>query len=312
MNLKAWLLVVFCVMLMPVIFVISPVLLAIAIFLGTMIVKWKFATIKGAVGEMYVNNKLSKLDPKVYRIYHDLYVPNGDGGTAQVDHVVTSPFGIIVIETKHYEGWIFGNERQRYWTQVIYKRKEKLFNPIWQNKGHIRALQDYLEKDDEDDFFSIIAFSQNSTLKFEDNFSSARVTQFPQLLNVMQEWNKPIIDESELEAINKELDNLIIRDSKKKREIKKKHVAAIKNNAEKSKHTGKVIDRKRVSKPSSSGNDSSPQPTSQESSEDSVNPNGTEPKCPKCNATLSLKKGKYGSFYGCSNFPKCRHTEKVS
>ena len=34
--------------------------------------------------------------------------------------------------------------------------------------------------------------------------------------------------------------------------------------------------------------------------------------CPKCGGVLSIKKGKYGEFYGCSNFPKCRFTKKVS
>ena len=26
---------------------------------------------------------------------------------------------------------------------------------------------------------------------------------------------------------------------------------------------------------------------------------------PKCNATTKLKDGRYGSFYGCSNYPHC-------
>lgn len=30
--------------------------------------------------------------------------------------------------------------------------------------------------------------------------------------------------------------------------------------------------------------------------------------CPRCSGKLILKKGKYGKFYGCSNFPKCRYT----
>ncbi|WP_268877755.1 topoisomerase DNA-binding C4 zinc finger domain-containing protein [Priestia abyssalis] len=33
--------------------------------------------------------------------------------------------------------------------------------------------------------------------------------------------------------------------------------------------------------------------------------------CPKCGGELSMRKGKYGSFYGCSNFPKCRYTKQV-
>lgn len=33
--------------------------------------------------------------------------------------------------------------------------------------------------------------------------------------------------------------------------------------------------------------------------------------CPICGGELILRNGKYGPFYGCSNFPECRHTEKI-
>jgi len=32
--------------------------------------------------------------------------------------------------------------------------------------------------------------------------------------------------------------------------------------------------------------------------------------CPKCNGNLILKQGKYGSFIGCSNYPKCKYIKK--
>lgn len=32
--------------------------------------------------------------------------------------------------------------------------------------------------------------------------------------------------------------------------------------------------------------------------------------CPKCGAPLKLKKGKYGSFYGCMNYPKCTYIKR--
>ena len=32
--------------------------------------------------------------------------------------------------------------------------------------------------------------------------------------------------------------------------------------------------------------------------------------CPRCNGSLVLKNGKYGQFYGCSNYPKCNFTLK--
>lgn len=34
-------------------------------------------------------------------------------------------------------------------------------------------------------------------------------------------------------------------------------------------------------------------------------------KCPKCGAELVLKNGRYGDFYGCSNYPKCKYTKKL-
>ncbi|OIO62423.1 DNA topoisomerase I [Candidatus Woesearchaeota archaeon CG1_02_47_18] len=38
---------------------------------------------------------------------------------------------------------------------------------------------------------------------------------------------------------------------------------------------------------------------------------GEERKCPKCSSPLVLRKSIYGSFYGCSKYPKCRHIEKI-
>ena len=33
--------------------------------------------------------------------------------------------------------------------------------------------------------------------------------------------------------------------------------------------------------------------------------------CPKCSKDLILRKSIYGSFYGCSSFPKCRFIQKI-
>ncbi|MFH0874575.1 MAG: DNA topoisomerase I [archaeon] len=39
----------------------------------------------------------------------------------------------------------------------------------------------------------------------------------------------------------------------------------------------------------------------------------TERKCPKCeNGNLVVRNSVYGSFLGCSNYPKCRHIEKIA
>ena len=88
-----------------------------------------------------------------------------DGKTSQIDHVVVSNYGIFVIETKNYKGWILGNEYDDYWTQIIFKRKEKLRNPIKQNFGHIRALEEHLKEFIGVKSISIVVFTTKADLK---------------------------------------------------------------------------------------------------------------------------------------------------
>jgi len=37
----------------------------------------------------------------------------------------------------------------------------------------------------------------------------------------------------------------------------------------------------------------------------------TEKKCPKCGSSIIIRLGKFGKFYACSNFPKCKYTENL-
>lgn len=34
--------------------------------------------------------------------------------------------------------------------------------------------------------------------------------------------------------------------------------------------------------------------------------------CPVCGGTLVRRKGKFGEFYGCKNYPRCTHSEKIT
>lgn len=49
----------------------------------------------------------------------------------------------------------------------------------------------------------------------------------------------------------------------------------------------------------------------QEVSKKDVTEKPTEKKCPKCGAPLLIRLGKFGEFYACSKFPKCRYTESL-
>ena len=57
--------------------------------------------IKGKLGEFAVAThvKLYLKDPE-YRLLNDLTLPDGEGSTTQIDHLLLSPYGLFVIETK--------------------------------------------------------------------------------------------------------------------------------------------------------------------------------------------------------------------
>lgn len=76
--------------------------------------------------------------------------------------------GIFVFESKNYSGWIFGRETQKNWCQTLPKgrdgcHKEYFYNPIMQNRLHIKHLKAFLGE--QILMRSIIVFSDRCTLK---------------------------------------------------------------------------------------------------------------------------------------------------
>lgn len=58
-----------------------------------------------------------------------------------------SRFGIFVVELKDRSGWIFANAYNPVWTAVHFVEKFRFQNPLHQNYGHIKALQEFLGVD---------------------------------------------------------------------------------------------------------------------------------------------------------------------
>ena len=143
------------------------VMLAVCFYLVRFIYRRYKPAIKGALGEALVTQGTFRvLDQQLYRGFSDLYLPRPDGrGTTQLDHAVVSPFGIFVIETKNYAGWIYGSEHQAQWTQTLgWGRKYRFQNPIRQNHLHIKALAQHLSLP-ESKFHSVIFFVGETTFK---------------------------------------------------------------------------------------------------------------------------------------------------
>jgi len=79
----------------------------------------------------------------LYLRHHDVILPSKNG-SAQIDHLVISPFGIFIVETKNLKGWIYGDATQSSWTQVIYRSKHKFQNPLRQTFRQKKVIAEFL------------------------------------------------------------------------------------------------------------------------------------------------------------------------
>ena len=104
------------------------------------------ATEKGTCGESVVHILIGNTIPDVRYVINDLVLRTGEQKSSQIDHVVIQSNGIFVIETKFYSGRIYGSQEQREWTQVLNygKTKNKIYNPLLQNKTHVYHIAQLL------------------------------------------------------------------------------------------------------------------------------------------------------------------------
>jgi hypothetical protein len=122
---------------------------------------------RGTDSERNMVLKLLKSKVPADVIFHDLYLENYKDNYTQIDLVLVTKVGIIVIEVKEYSGWIFGTGNKPKWTQVLAygKNKYNFYNPIFQNKKHIADLKKQHKQLDNIPFYSIVVFYGNCVFK---------------------------------------------------------------------------------------------------------------------------------------------------
>ncbi len=90
------------------------------------------------IGMFRIRRALEARSPDVL---HDFILPGAYGGLVKIDHAILTAGGILCIQTKHYNGIVFGEHDEPQWTNVDGTTRQRFLNPTIQNEGRTRALQ---------------------------------------------------------------------------------------------------------------------------------------------------------------------------
>lgn len=235
--------------------------------------------IKGKVGEGVVNLAAKlRLDPTVYHLIKDVTIPSNKG-TTQIDHVIVSRYGLFVIETKNYTGWIYADAKSRKWTQVIFRQKHRFQNPLHQNHGHVRALSELLDIP-LDKIHGVVCFMGDATFKTaipEGVFLAGRY------VNHIESFQTPVFSPEEVAGMLETIESGRLRRGFKTNRL---HVQQLK-----ARHATYQAPAWAL-------------------------PESSAETCPKCGAEMVLRTAKRGAsagnqFWGCSGYPKCRTIKSI-
>jgi len=227
---------------------------------------------KGKVGEALVNlNNGLRLNGAIYQKMTDVTLRLKDGSTTQIDHIILSPYGIFVIETKNMQGWIFGSEHQKSWTQSIYGKKYPFQNPLLQNYRHVKALEEVLNI--KEGLFSIVTFVGESQFKTS---MPKNVFHGGGYIGYIKNFRRRIFSEDKLFSMGDVLNGKRLE---KSRATNREHL----NSLNQRKKTSFVYKR---------------------------NPEIICRRCSSIMVKRRNKKSQE-SFLGCSSYPRCRHTESM-
>ena len=157
--------------------------------------------VRGARGERRVRNRIaSGLDADEYHQFHDVTLPTPDGST-QIDQIIVSCYGIFVVETKNYKGWIFGDARSKQWTQTLYRKKYRFQNPLRQNYKHVKAVESFLGLKSRF-VHSVIVFVGNSEFR---TTLPANVTHLRGFIPYVRSKSDPLLSERRVASIRQML-----------------------------------------------------------------------------------------------------------
>lgn len=281
--------------------------LMLAGLLAYIIIWWRRgkALRSGRRGERAVAKELGRLKKKDYIVLNDLLLPTSNGKTSQVDHVVVSTRGIFVIETKNHAGRISGSEQAQYWQQHLSSQSRGFYNPVLQNRSHLRAIRRHLPKIDADFFSTMVVFSEawRLDIKADDIIVERRFLPDRHISRTLVPaerirkrwwcpWRKEVVlDEHKMVT---RIDGMVEEIARRPRILSRDAMRGLADKLIAANVTDSAVRRQHTEYAKRTSKD--------------VSVEISKGICPRCGGRLVVRKSERGEFAGCSNYPKCRFT----
>ena len=251
---------------------------------------------KGAYGEYLTYKYLKQYEEKGAKFLFNCYIPKNNDETSEIDVMMIYRSGIYVFESKNYGGWIFGSESSKTWTQTLpngrTSRKERFYNPIMQNRTHVKWLQKQV--DVTDPMHCIVVFSERCEFKkLELTSGDIEVIKRYDLSRTVREIDERVGTRLDEKRIN-EIYEKLYPNTQVSGDVKAAHIENI---------------EKKYKEPH---DDALKKPIFFEK----LSSDESDMICPRCGNKLVLRTSKKGEnagnrFYGCSSYPKCRYIKNL-
>ncbi len=119
-------------------------------------------------------------------------------GMSRIDHVIVSPYGIFVLTVIPEPGKVSGRERNAEWEIKSGRRREILYNPLWENRKWVNALEDHLGPQP---FIPVVVFTQ---AKLKNDFGK-NVIPLSRLPGFIKKYNRSRLFSDKMEEILQKL-----------------------------------------------------------------------------------------------------------
>lgn len=225
----------------------------------------------GENGERTVSSYLADLECDDYQVFNDLLLRDGYY-TTQIDHIILSRYGVFVIETKNVHGKVYGSGNAEFWKQYL---------PDWGYKRYGTTQEHQLRNPLWQNAGHIKSLRR---LVFDNDIPIHGIVVFPYETDLYVTVDQPVLKMWQVVPYIKQYRDKVLSADQLGFYRRRLLEVISTTESDRQQHLNNVSRNKER--------------------RDAAVASG---KCPRCGGTLVLRTGKYGQFYGCSNYPRCNY-----